>query len=187
MYCAEHEEGFDSWHQEDQRILSRVVTQAILQQFNFDRILGVGCGKGAFTHLLKRANNHVVALDVSATAIDIARGRYPDIEFVQADVSAPDLNLRGLGAPFDLVVAIQVLSYVEHWRDLLAEFARVGRHAMIVLDLPENPIGFVKTVEELAEAFTRHYRVLDDIRFVTRGQVLLFGQARESGAAAKKG
>lgn len=177
MYRAEHDEGFDSWHQEDQRVLVRVVAHAVLEQFNFDRILDVGCGKGAFTHLLKKANNHVVALDMSSTAIDIARARYPDIEFMTADVAAPAFDLRAIGPPFELVVSIQTLSYLERWRELLAQFAQVGRHVMIVLDVPENPIGFVKTFDDLAEEFTKHCRVLEDIRLVTQYQVLLFGRS----------
>ena len=87
MYQAELNECFDSWHQEDSRQLQRKIDIAILENYNFNTIIDIGCGKGSFTHLLKRSNNHVLAIDISSTAINIAKERYPDIEFIQADVN----------------------------------------------------------------------------------------------------
>lgn len=186
MYRAERDEAFDSWHQDDLRILSRLVAQAVLQQFNFERILDVGCGKGAFTHTLKKRNNHVVAIDVSGTAIEVARGRYPDIEFIQGDMASPAFDLPRIGSGFDLVICMETLSYVERWRDMLARFAQVGWHALVVLYLPENPIGFVKTFDDLTAAFSTHFHVLDDIRLLTRRQIVLFGQALGAGEGGRR-
>ena len=39
------------------------------------------------THQLKKINNQVLGLDISSTAIDLARARFPDIEFDVADVN----------------------------------------------------------------------------------------------------
>jgi len=86
MYQAEQEKGFDSWQQDDLRHLDRNICLSILQKYNFSRILDVGCGKGAFTHLLKKNNNYVIGLDVSKTALSQASARYPDIEFIHANV-----------------------------------------------------------------------------------------------------
>jgi hypothetical protein len=36
---------------------------------------------------LKKINNQVLGLDISSTAIDIARARFPDIAFDVADVN----------------------------------------------------------------------------------------------------
>jgi 2-polyprenyl-3-methyl-5-hydroxy-6-metoxy-1,4-benzoquinol methylase len=87
MYQNESKENFDSWHQEDSRQLQRKIALAILEDFNFSKILDIGCGKGALTHLLKKRNNKVFGIDISHTAISIAKERFSDIDFEVLDVS----------------------------------------------------------------------------------------------------
>lgn len=110
MYQAEREKGFDSWQQDDLRPVDLRICLDILGQYNYSRILDVGCGKGAFTQHLKKVNNEVVALDLSQTAVQRARSRYPDILFEQADVSKP--NWFTVVGGYDLVVCLEVLSYI---------------------------------------------------------------------------
>lgn len=62
-----------------------------------------GCGLGADVAFLAGLGLSVTGFDVSATAVDLARQRFPGIDFRQADLLAP-APLR-LGA-FDLVVEI---------------------------------------------------------------------------------
>jgi 2-polyprenyl-3-methyl-5-hydroxy-6-metoxy-1,4-benzoquinol methylase len=81
MYRRESVEGYDSWHQENLDTLARRVSIAMLADRAYPRILDVGCGKGAFTSLLKTETNHVVGIDVSSTAIAKAAERYPGIDF----------------------------------------------------------------------------------------------------------
>jgi SAM-dependent methyltransferase len=52
-------------------------------------ILELGCGRGDDTDTLTRAGHHVVALDVSDDAIDVARARVPGAEFHRHDVREP--------------------------------------------------------------------------------------------------
>lgn len=87
MYQQETSANFDSWHQEDSRQLNRKVALAILDEWNFRTIIDIGAGKGALTHLLKKRNNQVIGLDISSTAVEIARVRFPDIEFDSIDVN----------------------------------------------------------------------------------------------------
>ena len=87
MYQNESKENFDSWHQDDSRQLKRKICLAILEDYNFDKVLDIGCGKGSLTHILKRKNNTVVGLDISQTAVDIASARFPDIDFICSDVN----------------------------------------------------------------------------------------------------
>lgn len=86
MYQAEKTEGFEGWFQEDSRHTSRRILEAVLGGFNFNNILDIGCGKGSFTHRLKKANNQVLGLDLSETAIKVCRERYPDCQFDTLDV-----------------------------------------------------------------------------------------------------
>ena len=81
MYQAEDSQGFDSWLERDLRPLRKTISYAILSAYNFSRILDIGCGKGTFTHLLKKQNNHVVGIDLSETAIRKAQASFPDIDF----------------------------------------------------------------------------------------------------------
>ena len=54
MYQNEEREKFDSWHISNLTILARRVHLEIVNSYNFQTILDFGCGKGAFTHLLKK-------------------------------------------------------------------------------------------------------------------------------------
>ncbi len=158
MYQQEKDSSFDSWHQEDSRQLNRKIALEILSEYNFNRILDIGTGKGALTHQLKRCNNEVIGLDISKTAVEVARSPYPDIFFDVIDVNDlvgfmeyfdKDLLENGeaesiCGGSVDLIFTAECLSYIEHWRDLLAALASRTRFLMVVLFLPDDTIGFVK-------------------------------------------
>ena len=77
MYAHESIEKFDSWHQ--------------------DTIVDIGCGKGALTHILKKKNNTCLGIDISQTAIDVAKERFNDIDFVVCDIN-------NIGAFSDLIL-----------------------------------------------------------------------------------
>ena len=83
MYKNEDKEDFDSWFQDDFTHLGKQLSLTILNRYNFQSILDIGCGKGAFTQLLKKKNNCVLGTDISGTAIDKAKLRYKEIEFKQ--------------------------------------------------------------------------------------------------------
>jgi SAM-dependent methyltransferase len=175
MYQAEEREGFDSWHQDDVRQLSKQVTLAILADYNFARVLDVGCGKGAFTRWLQRANNDVVALDLSETALRVARARHPGIDFRQADLRDSAFSLASLGQ-FDLVCCLETLSYLDEWRDVLAAFARMANYALVALYLPPDPIGMVKSFDHLRDAFAGSFTMLQEVHLEPQRQLILFGR-----------
>ena len=50
------------------------------------RVADLGCGSGAFTHLLAQANYECVGLDLSAKLLAIGRGKYPQLEFIAGDI-----------------------------------------------------------------------------------------------------
>jgi len=95
MYQNETIEIFDSWHQDDTRQLQRKIDLAILEDYNFNKIIDIGCGKGCLTHMLKKKNNTFIGVDISPTAIKFAKERYPDIEFICLDVNNVN-NYRSL-------------------------------------------------------------------------------------------
>jgi trans-aconitate methyltransferase len=158
MYANEDKEGYDSWHQEDISNLEAQMSLAILKQNHYGAVLDIGCGKGAFTNLLKN-NNDVVGADISETAIAKARGRYPSVEF-QVRTAQDALCLR---PQWDLVVMMQVLSYIEDYKMLLKTVSQRSRNLYLTLYLPSNSIGFVKSLDELKNEITKYYSIETEI------------------------
>ncbi len=191
MYQQEKDSVFDSWHQEDSRQLNRKIALEILSEYNFDRIVDIGTGKGALTHQLKRCNNEVIGLDISPTAVEVARSRFPDIIFDVVDVNDVvgfmdyydrqlldnNENRSNSIETVDLVFTSECLSYIEHWRDLLASLASRTRFLMIVLFLPDNPIGFVKNIDELELEVSRFFEVLEMVILRQSRFVIIFAQS----------
>lgn len=153
MYNQENSEGFDSWFQEDLRSIQKQLSLFLLGQYNFQRVLDLGCGKGTFTHLLKRVNNYVLGIDISKTAIGKARSKYPDIDFQVGKLT----DFTTSDEPFELVVAMEVLSYLDDWRETLSEISRSTDYLYITLYLPNNPIGFVKSFRQLRTEIQRYF------------------------------
>ena len=109
MYAREDRDGFDSWYQEDLTHPIRRLAMALLDGYSFRSVLDIGCGKGVFTHVLKKANTHVAGTDISATAIAKARVKFPGITFTVCDAFEALRRSRGV----ELVVAMEILSYIE--------------------------------------------------------------------------
>lgn len=179
MYAAERTGGgFDSWHQEDFRHMDRGICLLILERFNFDTILDVGCGKGMFTHLLKKKNNYVVGADISKTALNIARARYPDVEFRVADLKSVNwkpIVLEGVTGRFDLVVCREILSYIDVWEILLRDFSEIAKNILLSLFVPDEPMGFVESLGRLRFVFQEYFNIEEEIRLNTQKEVVLFG------------
>ena len=117
----------DPWHQDSTQSLAEDIGLLLLSKQHYGRVLDVGCGKGRFTNRLKSVTSaSVTALDISPTAIRVAKSRYPDIEFLVADVPP----LRFPDESFDLVVSAELLWYVlPHLSELFAEIKRVLKPA----------------------------------------------------------
>jgi SAM-dependent methyltransferase len=173
MYRGEHAEGYDSWHQDDMNTLSRRVALAVLAERQWKSILDVGCGKGAFTGLLKTPDNRVVGVDLSETAVAVARERNPEVEFkvLEAD------RLAELGERFELVTVLETLSYIESWREVLSSFAGLGDWLFVSLYLPPDPIGFVKSFDELREAVSEAFEIRSET-VVGGDQIHLLAEAQ---------
>ncbi|MDN5098597.1 class I SAM-dependent methyltransferase [Aliarcobacter butzleri] len=87
MYQNESKENFDSWHQDDTRQLQKKINLAILEDYNFEKIIDIGSDKGSLSYLFKKKNNYVLGLDISQTAVNIAQEKFPDIDFLSTDVN----------------------------------------------------------------------------------------------------
>ncbi|NQT47103.1 MAG: class I SAM-dependent methyltransferase [Candidatus Omnitrophica bacterium] len=155
MYREEDRQGYDSWFQEDLTCLSKRVSSLIVNQHKFKSILDIGCGKGVFTNTLKKAGNAVVGIDISRTAIIKAKARYRSSKFFVSDIE-PVLNRRKM---WDLVVMMDLLSYIKSWKNVLAAASRRAQYLYISLWLPQRPRGFVKSLDELRLQVERYFDI----------------------------
>lgn len=88
----------------------------------FDKILDIGCGLGGLlnTIMVRNQGGYALGLDVSQTAIQKAKGRYPGLNFDCRNILKDELD----EGDFDLVVLSEVLWYILD--DLPLFFARVS-------------------------------------------------------------
>ncbi|MEW6263505.1 MAG: class I SAM-dependent methyltransferase [Thermodesulfobacteriota bacterium] len=104
----------DPWHIETLgRRLDMDAALLLLRHIgrDFQKVLDVGCGKGFFTSLLAEAvSGRILAGDVSETAINQARRRYPDprLEFFVLDLNRIE-ELPHPAGYFDLIVMAQTI------------------------------------------------------------------------------
>jgi trans-aconitate methyltransferase len=164
MYQAELEGNFDSWHQSDPRRLDASVSALLLERISYATAVDLACGKGHFTARLKRLDNHVVGVDMSETAISVARSHFPDLEWVCAPISE---YLEGC-APVDLMLARQALSYLEDWREVLEKISGLSRYLCVDTFIPDDPIGFVPSHAELQAELERHFDVIESVMLPKR-------------------
>jgi trans-aconitate methyltransferase len=183
MYRGESREGFDSWHQEDSRRFIGRIILSFLQDYNFDFIIDIGCGKGSITHILKKKNNKVFGIDISKTALDIARQKYPDVEFAKADIN----NIAKLKSflkkantkKADLILAIEILSYIRNWKEVLEVIANNAQYILVSLFIPENPIGFVKSEKELVSEIEKHFEIIEWANIKNRNSTIILGRSKK--------
>ena len=100
--------------------------------------LEIGCGTGVFARLLADRCKRVVALDLSAEMIRVARARstqFPNLEFQLADAMVWDFR----PSQFDFICSIATLHHLEQ-RELFVKLrdSLKPRGVLVVLDLVES-------------------------------------------------
>jgi SAM-dependent methyltransferase len=96
---------------------------------NAARVLDVGCGDGTLLSEIREVfpRAELVGCDVSTSQIERNRGVFPDMTFVAADASKPEVLERLAAAgkmPFDLVTSSEVIEHVPDDEGFLANLAR---------------------------------------------------------------
>jgi ubiquinone/menaquinone biosynthesis C-methylase UbiE len=105
---------------------------------NCENALEIGCGTGAFARVLARRCRRVVALDLLAEMIRVARSRsirFENLEFELADA----MTWNFPNSHFDFVCSIATLHHLEQ-RELLLKIkdALKPRGVLVVLDLVQS-------------------------------------------------
>ena len=88
MYKIDVNGNFDSWHQDDLRDFSKRIVHTLLEDYTFETVVDIGCGKAQNTQFFKKRNNKVLGLDISETALKIGRSKFPDIFFSHFDLNS---------------------------------------------------------------------------------------------------
>lgn len=97
-------------------------------------VLEIGCGEGHQTQALCALADEVYGIDVSATAIERARQRLPQVRFAASDIH--DQPFGNDQDRFDLVVACEVLYYIKDIPATIARMRHLGRACFVTFYAP---------------------------------------------------
>lgn len=100
------------------------IAQEFLGGRRFQNILDIGCGDGSISVPLLKTHNRLTLLDLSSTMLDIARSRVrAELRPQMSAVNEPFMQASLPQAPFDLIISIGVLAYVEDTRGFVTRIA----------------------------------------------------------------
>lgn len=108
---------------------------------NSQRILDIGCASGVLTAAIAegRKGSKVTGVDVYKNAIDFARSKYPNLEFIVADA----LRLPFKDESFNLVVCAETLEHVTDPRKVLSEIKRIlKKDGVVIISMDTGNILF---------------------------------------------
>ncbi|MBL7007259.1 MAG: hypothetical protein ISR78_09275 [Spirochaetia bacterium] len=77
------------------------------------------------------------------------------------------------GGGYDLIICLEVLSYIEFYEDKLGRFSNIGEYLYLSLYIPDNPIGFVKSIDDLIATVEQYYNIENKIIYNDESVFLL--------------
>lgn len=83
-------------------------------------ILDIGCGTGKLEEFIDLKNARVLGLDISSQMIQIAKKKYPKVQFKVADISS-----LPKGKKYDLIMGNAVLHHLKDYESCLAQCLRL--------------------------------------------------------------
>ena len=118
------------------------------------RVLDAACGTGYGTRHLAQVADRVTGIDISPTAINHARKRYPAValDFIEGDV----LSLPFQDSSFDVVVSFETVEHIKEYRTFIRECRRVlTPNGILICSTPNSkissPDGVVKNPFHVVE------------------------------------
>ena len=105
-------------------------------------------------------------MDISPTAIQKAKKLYgTKVDFMvieNNDLSS--FTKEGLILQrFDITIVLETLSYIEDWKKVISDISTFSLYIYISLYIPLNPIGFVKSQEDLVQHVQKYFSILEKI------------------------
>ncbi|MBZ5536892.1 MAG: methyltransferase domain-containing protein [Acidobacteriia bacterium] len=149
-------------------------------------VLDLGCGEGYGSNLLAEVAERVTGIDLSAEAVEHARGHYSRENL---DFKAGDCRKTGLpDQKFDLIVCFEIIEHIAEHEELLTEVRRVLKpEGVFVISSPDKE--FYSDAEGYAnpfhvkELYARDFQALLERQFP---EVLLFSQGVGVGSVIRQ-
>lgn len=98
------------------------IVKARFEYFSGEKVLDLGCGYGVYADYFRSIGGDVIGVDGSEKMIEIARKRYPDIDFSIMDITAPFTFEKD---QFDVVFSNQVFMDIENIDFVFSECRRI--------------------------------------------------------------
>jgi 2-polyprenyl-3-methyl-5-hydroxy-6-metoxy-1,4-benzoquinol methylase len=140
----------DPWQMESDREQFRFQETNRIIEREFGKVgtlLEIGCGEGYQTEHLSRLCDRLYGFDVSKTAVDRALRRCSEARLQVADMFGYRPEIK----KFDLVVACEVLYYVQDVPAALARMRQLGSRYVVTyfLSAPYMLDGFLRDIDNL--------------------------------------
>ncbi|NLD95144.1 MAG: class I SAM-dependent methyltransferase [Fibrobacter sp.] len=136
------------------------IVKNICSTLSFSSVLDVGCGPGVFLDILKKRFPHisVSGTDISSTAIELARQKFPDSSFFEIDISKETIK-----GEWDLVTMIDVAEHIENDESAFINIRSFCKDYLLIVTLEgmmrafEPEVGHVRNYKkgELHEKLVR--------------------------------
>ncbi len=133
----------------------------LLRKHSASRVLDLGCGNGAFTHLLHQQGFNVEGFDGSASGVELASKSYPEIQFSQLDLVSGKIPEHH-NQQFDAVVSVEVIEHLLLPRMLMQNAMQALKPGgLLILTTPYH--GYWKNLAiALTNGFDAHWHPLRD-------------------------
>jgi 2-polyprenyl-3-methyl-5-hydroxy-6-metoxy-1,4-benzoquinol methylase len=103
-----------------------------------DKVLDIGCGVGYACKILQDHDYLVYGIDISATALEIARNNLPTAQFQLAN---PSEKLGFENEYFEAIVCLGVLEHIENPQTLIQECYRVLKGGSLAVFVVPNALS----------------------------------------------
>ncbi len=125
-YHLAHQASLDTAHP-GMKILKDLAT-------NSSEILDLGCGEGTRLNLVAKNTQKGVGVDISQIAIKMAKQKFPNFDFLHADLERVPLK----DGRFDLIYSAYVLEHLENPEKVLIEAIRLVKEGGYMVLIAPN-------------------------------------------------
>lgn len=160
VYYSLAKKGSLDFNHPGMKILSELASKS-------DRILDLGCGEGTRLHLISDDKKKAVGIDISETAIELAKKAYPRLQFMVADLEKILLKDQS----FDLVYSAYVLEHLTEPVKVLDEAIRLtADNGYLILIAPNYGAPNRASPPFRGSRLLKFLNgVIDDLTFIFRG------------------